>query len=67
MAQLTLREQDVVRYLAQGRRGKDIARELALSNETTDTYRARAMDKLRVRGLAGLVRFAIRQGMVSLD
>jgi DNA-binding NarL/FixJ family response regulator len=67
LAQLTPREQDVVRYLAKGRRGKEIARDLALSRKTIDTYRARAMDKLQVRDLAGLIRFAIRQGMVPLD
>jgi DNA-binding NarL/FixJ family response regulator len=66
LAQLTPREQDVVRYLAQGRRGKEIARDLSLSRKTVDTYRSRAMDKLQVRDLAGLIRFAIRQGIVSL-
>ena len=55
------------RYLVQGRRGHEIARDMSLSPKTINTYRMRAMDKLHVRDLAGLIRFAIRQGIVPLD
>jgi DNA-binding NarL/FixJ family response regulator len=67
MASLSAREQDIVRFLVQGRRKVDIARELSLSPKTIETYRARAMGKLGLRDLPGLVRFAVRRGIVPLD
>jgi DNA-binding NarL/FixJ family response regulator len=67
MARLSAREQDIVRFLVQGRRKVDIAREMSLSPKTIETYRARAMGKLGLRDLPGLVRFAIRRGIVPLD
>jgi DNA-binding NarL/FixJ family response regulator len=62
---LSDRERDVLRLLAQGRRTKEIAAELGLSPKTVETYRARLMDKLGIDNLSGLVRFAIRAGLVS--
>ena len=45
----------------------DIAASLSLSPKTVETYRARLMDKLGIHDLAGLVRFAIKQGIASVD
>lgn len=64
---LSERERDVLRLLAQGRRTKEIAAELGLSPKTVETYRARLMGKLGIDNLSGLVRFAIRAGLVSPD
>jgi DNA-binding NarL/FixJ family response regulator len=64
---LSERERAVLRLLAQGRRTKEIAAELGLSPKTVETYRARLMIKLDIDNLSGLVRFAIRAGLVSPD
>ena len=64
---LSERERVVLRLLAQGRRNKEIATELGLSPKTVETYRARLMSKLDIDNLSGLVRFAIRAGLVSPD
>jgi DNA-binding NarL/FixJ family response regulator len=64
---LSERERVVLRLLAQGRRNKEIAAELGLSPKTVETYRARLMSKLGIDNLSGLVRFAIRAGLVSPD
>jgi DNA-binding NarL/FixJ family response regulator len=45
----------------------EIATTLSLSPKTVETYRARMMDKLGIHELAGLVRFAIQQGVTSLE
>ena len=47
--------------------GAQIAERLSLSQKTVETYRARLVEKLDIRDLAGLVRFAIQRGLVSLD
>lgn len=61
---LTGRERDVLRLLAQGRRTKDIAADLGISVKTVETYRGRVMLKLGIDNLVGLVKFAIRAGLV---
>lgn len=64
---LSSRERQVLQMLAEGRTMADIALGLSLSRKTVETYRARMMEKLGTRHLAGLVRIAIRHGLVSLD
>ena len=65
LAALTRRECDVLRLLALGERSKDIADALGISARTVETYRARIMAKLRIQSLAGLVRFALRAGLIE--
>jgi DNA-binding NarL/FixJ family response regulator len=67
LARLSAREREVLQLLAEGRTGAQIAERLALSQKTVETYRARRVEKLGIRDLAGLVRFAIQKGLVSLD
>ncbi len=67
LERLTSRERQVLQMLADGHTIKDIASDLSLSPKTVETYRARLMDKLRIYDLAGLVKFAIQQGVASLD
>jgi DNA-binding NarL/FixJ family response regulator len=67
LARLSAREREVLQLLAEGRTGAEIAQRLSLSQKTVETYRARLVEKLGIRDLAGLVRFAIQRGLVSLD
>ena len=64
---LTAREREVLCLLAQGRRTKDIAAQLAIGAKTVETYRARIMMKLRIDNVPDLVRFAIRAGIAPLE
>ena len=67
LARLSAREREVLQLLAEGRTGAEIAQRLSLSQKTVETYRARLVEKLGIRDVAGLVRFAIQRGIVSLD
>jgi DNA-binding NarL/FixJ family response regulator len=64
---LSSRERQVLQLVTEGLTSADIAGRLSLSPKTVETYRARMMEKLDVRDLAGLVRFAIRHGIAPLD
>jgi DNA-binding NarL/FixJ family response regulator len=63
---LTARQHQVLRLLAEGHSTKDIAVQLELSVKTIETFRAQIMDRLAIHDVAGLVRYAIRQGIVPL-
>jgi DNA-binding NarL/FixJ family response regulator len=67
LARLSTREREVLQLLAEGRTGSEIAQRLSLSPKTVETYRARLVEKLGIRDVAGLVRFAIQRGIISLD
>ena len=62
---LTPRQQEVLRLLAEGRSTKEIAFQLELSIKTIETYRAQIMARLNVHDLAGLVRYAVRNGIIA--
>lgn len=64
---LTQREREVLLLLARGRRTKEVASDLGISVKTVETYRSRLMHKLGIDNLAGLVRFAIRAGLVTAE
>ena len=64
---LSAREREVLQLLAEGKSTKDIASELFLSVKTIETYRQRIMDKLNIHNLADLIKFAIREGLTSLE
>lgn len=61
---LTPRQRDVLKRIAEGRSTKEIAFELNLSVKTVETHRAQIMDRLGIRDIAGLVRYAMRAGLV---
>jgi DNA-binding NarL/FixJ family response regulator len=61
---LTLREREVLQLVAEGKSTKEIAAVLGLSVKTAETHRGRIMRKLDIRETAGLVRYAIRRGLV---
>jgi len=67
LARLSTREREVLQLLAEGRTGTEIAERLSLSPKTVETYRARLVEKLGIRDVAGLVRFAIQRGIIPLD
>lgn len=64
---LTGREREVLQLLAEGWSTKEIADRLRLSVKTIGTHREHVMDKLDIRSIAGLTKFAIRQGLTSVD
>lgn len=64
---LTPRQRQVVQLIAEGYSRKQIAGKLNVSVKTVDTYRAQSMERLKVHDVAGLVRFAIRNGLVSTE
>jgi two-component system response regulator NreC len=62
---LTSRERQVLQLVAEGRSTKEIATLLSISVKTAETHRTRLMDKLAIHDTAGLVRYAIRKGVIE--
>lgn len=61
---LTPRQREVLKGIAEGRTTKEIAFALGLSVKTVETHRAQVMERLGIRDVAGLVRYAMRTGLV---
>ena len=62
---LSPREQQVLKLVVEGNTSKEIALIVGVKPGTVDTYRSRIMAKLEVDDIAGLVRFAIRNGVIK--
>lgn len=62
---LTPRQREVLQLLAEGHSVKEIARRLAISEKTVETHRAQIMERLNIFDLPGLVRYALRVGLVK--
>jgi DNA-binding NarL/FixJ family response regulator len=62
---LSAREAEVMRLIAQGFTNKEIAVRLRLSIKTVETYKTRLMEKLDLRSRADIVRYALRQGWLQ--
>jgi len=62
---LSDREREVLTLVGEGLSSKEIARELNVSLKTVESHRANLMEKLKIHKLSGLVRFAIRVGLVA--
>ena len=62
---LTPRQREILQLAAEGHSSKEIAQRLQLSYRTVETHRAQLMERLGVHDLAGLVRFAVRVGLVA--
>jgi DNA-binding NarL/FixJ family response regulator len=67
LAELTPRQREVLTLISEGHSTKDIARILNISVKTVETHRAQLMERLDIHDVAGLVRYAIRTGMVKLE
>ena len=64
---LTPRQREILQLIAEGHNAKDIAFRFELSVKTVENHRAQIMERLGIRDVAGLTRFAIRVGLVSSD
>jgi DNA-binding NarL/FixJ family response regulator len=64
---LSRREREVLQLLAEGYTNSEIGKTLVLSERTVEKHRAEIMEKLGIHNLAGLVRVAIKYGLVSLN
>jgi two-component system response regulator NreC len=65
--ELTAREREVLKLIAEGNTNQDIADLLCLSRKTVETHRSNIMDKLNLHKVTDLVKYAIREGLVGLD
>lgn len=64
---LTPREREIIQLLAEGKSTKQTAAELNISVKTVETHRTQIMEKLNIDSIARLTKFAIREGLTSLD
>ena len=64
---LTVRQREILQLIAEGHGTKGIAHILKVSPKTVETHRSQLMERLNIKDVPGLVRFAIRQGLVQLD
>jgi two-component system response regulator NreC len=62
---LTPREREVLLLLAEGKRNDDVAQILGISTKTAESHRRNVMEKLKMRSVADLVRYAIRQHWIE--
>lgn len=62
---LTTRQREILQLVAESHSTKEIARRLDLSVKTVDTHRSRLMNQLDIHDVAGLVRYAMRTGLIS--
>jgi len=67
LALLTGRQREILQLIAEGSSTKEIARKLNLSVKTVETHRAQLMERLDIHDVAGLVRFAVRHGMIGTE
>jgi DNA-binding NarL/FixJ family response regulator len=67
LARLTPRQREILQLLAEGASSRKMARMLDVSIKTIETHRAQLMQRLAIHDVAGLVRFAIRAGLVRAD
>lgn len=64
---LTPRQREILQLVAEGRSTRDIAECLHVSVKTVETHRAQLMERLDIHDVPGLVRFAIRAGLISAE
>jgi len=67
LTQLTAREREVLQLLAEGRSTRDVAALLHLSTKTIETHRFKIMEKLGLRSVAELTKYAVREGLTPLE
>ena len=63
--ELTEREREVLQLVAEGRTSKEIADKLGITWKTAESHRTHIMEKLGIHDIAGLVRYAIRHGLIQ--
>ena len=63
---LSSRQRQVLQLIAEGKTTKQVALELGINVKTVESHRAQLMDRLNIHDVAGLVRYAIRMGLVNI-
>ena len=64
---LTVREREVLQLLAEGKNAKGIAYRLNVSLKTIETHRSHIMEKLGLKSMAELTKYAVREGLTFLE
>jgi DNA-binding NarL/FixJ family response regulator len=64
LSMVTPRQRQVLHLIAQGYTTKEIAKELRISLSSAETHRTRLMERLNIHDVAGLVRFALQNGLI---
>ncbi|HVQ62170.1 MAG TPA: response regulator transcription factor [Burkholderiales bacterium] len=64
---LSRREREILQLVAEGHPSAEIATLISISPKSVDTYRCRLMQKLGLRGLCDMVKFAIRHGLTTVE
>jgi DNA-binding NarL/FixJ family response regulator len=67
MFSLTARQREILQMVAEGKSTKQIAFQLNVSVKTVETHRAALMERLNIHDVAGLVLYALRHGVISVD
>jgi DNA-binding NarL/FixJ family response regulator len=67
LEQLTSRQREILQLIAEGKNVKEIAAGLDISIKTVESHRLQLMDRLNIHDIPGLVRYAIRNGLVSAE
>ena len=67
LSSLTSRQYEVLQLLAEGRTTREIAQQMSLSVKTIESHRQQIISKLNIRSIAGLTKYAIREGLISTD
>lgn len=67
MDALTARQREILQMIAEGKSTKEIAFQLNVSVKTVETHRAGLMERLDIHDVAGLVLYAVRHGIISVD
>jgi DNA-binding NarL/FixJ family response regulator len=65
--ELTPRQREILQLIAEGHSTKDMAQRLSLSVKTIESHRMEIMNRLGIHDVAGLVRYAIRIGLITSD
>jgi DNA-binding NarL/FixJ family response regulator len=66
LTRLSTRQREILQLIAEGQTTKDIAQRLNLSVKTVETHRSQLMERLDIHDVPGLVRFAMRVGLIQL-
>jgi DNA-binding NarL/FixJ family response regulator len=64
---LTPRQREILQLIAEGKGTRDIAETLHLSVKTVETHRAQLMERLDIHDVAGLIRYALKKGLITAD
>jgi DNA-binding NarL/FixJ family response regulator len=67
LKRITPRQREILTLVAEGASTRDIARTLNISVKTVESHRAQLMERLDIHEVAGLVRYAIRTGLIDVE